>query len=239
MVRESQSETKEMKKLLLLILITSSIFCINQVLQVNAASDPVPQLSAMVNYPDTCNPEFWVTFDISNLGGTAHADSYLSVTLSRSLERVSWHTNPNTPEMMIRIYEKGTKIVGASGSIVETNNTIIEVYNHEFKNNETVRVTIFFENTLYQSPSEWVKCRLVMYPEDTDFTKMIQDPAESIRKDVQGYPVYQFPVAPNMEIYPITNDNIEMIPEFPAGIIVPVLLATTVVIVFAKNKLRK
>ena len=228
-----------MKKLLLLLLITSSIFCINQVLQVNAESDPVPHLSTTVNYPDTCKPEFWLTFDISNLGGTAHADSFLSVTLSRNLELVSWHTNPNTPEMMIRIYEKGDNIVDLSGSIIETNNTIIEVYNHEFKNNETVRVTIFFENTIYQAPSEWVKCRLVMYPEDTDFTKTIQDPEKSIRKDAQGYPVYQFPVAPNMEIYPITNDDIEMIPEFPAGIILPLLGAITLVIVLTKNKLKK
>jgi len=227
-----------MKKLLIVFLITSSILGIDQVIQVNAASDPVPQLSAMVYYPDTCKPEFWATFDISNFGATSHADSYLSVTVSHHLELVSWHTKPETPEMKIRIYEKGDSIVDATGSIVKTNNTIIQVYNHEFKNNETIKVTIFFENTLYQAPSEWIKSRLIMYPKDTDFTKKIQDPTESIRKDSQGYPVYQFPVAPNKQAYPIDSENIEEIPEFPSGIIFPVLLATTFVIIISKKKLR-
>ena len=228
-----------MKKLLFVLLITSSLLFINlDFQQVNASSDPVPQLSATVYYPDTCNPEFWLTFDVSNRGATANADSFLSVTLSRHLEFVTWHTIPNTPEMQIRFYQKGDSIVDISGSTIETNNTIIEVYNHEFKNNETIRVTMFFENTLYQSPSEWIKCRLVMYPKDTDFTAQIQDPEQSIRKDPQRYPVYQFPVAPNKEIYPITNDNVEVIPEFPSGLIFPVLLATTFVIIVAKNKLK-
>lgn len=227
-----------MKKILFIFLITSSIFCIDQIIQVNAASDPVPQLSAMVYYPDTCKPEFWATFDISNFGETSHAESYLSVTLSQNLELVSWHTKPDTPEMKIRIYEKGDSIVDFSGSIVKTNYTVIQVYNHEFKNNETIKVTIFFENTIYQAPSEWIKCRLIMYPKDTDFTTRIQDPIESIRKDSQGYPVYQFPVAPNEKAYPIDSENIEEIPEFPAGIIFPVLLATTFLPIIAKKKLR-
>jgi len=227
-----------MKKLLFVLLITSSIFCIDQVLQVNATSNPIPQLSAMVHYPDTCNPEFWATFDISNHGATSHADSYLSVTLSRHLEVVSWHTKPDTPEMKIRIYEKGDNITDASGLIIKTNNTIIQVYNHQFKNNETIRVTIFFENTLYQAPSEWIKCRLVMYPEVTNFTEKMYEPSESIRKDPQGYPVYQFPVAPNEEKYSINSEIIEEIPEFPSVIIIPILLVTTFVIFVAKNKLK-
>ncbi len=228
-----------MKKLLFMLLITSSIFCISQSFQqVNALSDPVPQLSTIIYYPDTCNPEFWTTFEVSNFGGTAHGDSYLSVTLSRNLELVSWHTIPNLPEMKIRIYEKKDVITDISGATIKTNNTIIEVYNHEFKNNETITVTMFFENTLYQGPSEWIKSRLVMYPKDTNETLQIQDPAQSIIKDPQGYPVYQFPVAPNKEIYSITNEGIEVIPEFPSGIIVPLLLTTTLVMVIAKYKLK-
>jgi hypothetical protein len=77
-----------------------------------------------------------------------------------------------------------------------------------------------------------------MYPKDTDFAKKIQDPIESIRKDPQGYPVYQFPVAPNEQPYPIDSENIEEIPEFPSTIIFPVLLTTTFVILIAKKKLR-
>ncbi|MDG6221930.1 MAG: hypothetical protein IAX21_07460 [Candidatus Bathyarchaeota archaeon] len=229
-----------MKKLFFILLITSSIFCITQGLQqVNASSNPVPQLSTVVYYPDVCNPEFWATFDISNFGATSHADSYLSVTLSPHLELVSWHTTPDTPEMKIRIYEKGSIIVNTSGSTVKTNNTIIEVYNHKLQNNETIKVTIFFENTLYQSPGEWIKSRLVMYPEDIDFTSKIQDPTQSIRKDQQGYPVYQLSVAPNKEIYPINNDNVEVIPEFPSGMIFPLLLAAIFVgIIVVKNKLK-
>ena len=229
-----------MKKLLFMLLITNSIFCIHQGFQqVNASTEPVPQLSGMVYYPDTCDPQFWLSFDISNLGATAHSDSFLSVSLSQNLELVSWHTSPETPEMKIRIYEKGENVVDATGSIIETNYTIIEIYNHEFKNNETIRVTIYFENSLYPGPNEWVKCRLVMYPKDTDFSTNIQDPPESIRKDPQGYPVYQFPVAPNKQIYPIHSEVVEEIPEFPSVIIIPILLVTTFVIIVAKNKLKK
>lgn len=228
-----------MKKLFFVFLITSLILFINPVFsRVNASEDPVPQLSTVVHYPDTCNPEFWATFDISNFGGTSHGDSYLSVTLSRNLELVSWHTTPKIPEMKVRIYEKGDDIVDISGATIETNNKIIEVYNHEFKKTETIKVTIFFENTLYQAPSEWIKCRLVMYSEDPDVTEKIQDPAESIRKDPKGYPVYQFPVAPNEDPYPIDSEDVELIPEFPSGIILPILLATTFVIIISRNKLR-
>ena len=229
-----------MNKLLFVITIISLIFCINQGSeQVNASSDTVPQLSALIYYPDTCNPEFWATFDISNFGTTAHADSYLSVTLSRNLELVSWHTTPNTPEMKIRIYEIGDNVVDISGLGVKTNSTIIEIYNHAFKNNETIRVTIFFENTLYQSPQEWIKCRLVMYPEDTEVTGQIQDPPESIRKDQQGYSVYQFAVEPNKETYPIDSEYVEIIPEFPSVTILPFVLLTISIIVIFKNKFNK
>ena len=219
-----------------------SLFLFTPISQpVKGLTEPVPQLSTIISYPDTCNPEFWATFEITNLGESAHSDSYLSITLSRNLDLLSWYATPRVPDMMIRIYEIGDTVQNMSGSLITTKNKIIQVYNHSFNNNESITITIFFENSLYQATDEWIKCRMVMYPENADVssTLMVQDPAQSTRKDQQGHPVYQLAVAPNNKIYPIDSENIEVIPEFPSWIIVPFLVITTSAAIIVKRKLNK
>ena len=228
-----------MKKLFFIFLITIPIFLVSPIFEkVNASSDPIPQVAAKVFYPDVCNPEFWVTFVISNLGATSSSDSYLSVSLSHHLEFINWETKPNILDMVIRSYEIGETRLNISGLPLEISNKIIEVYNHSFKNNETIEVTLYLENTAYQSP-EWIKSRLVMYPANTSFpaSSIAQDPPESIRKDQQGYSVYQFAVEPNKEIYPIDLENVEIIPEFPSWIILPLFLTFTLSVVVLKKRL--
>ena len=97
-----------MKNSFLLCFLIVSLFLFNFSSEpVNASTEPIPKISANIFYPDTCSPEFWVVFEIANLGSASNYNSTLSITLSLHLDFVSWSTKPDDPDMMIRIYDVG------------------------------------------------------------------------------------------------------------------------------------
>ena len=60
----------------------------------------------------------------------------------------------------------------------------------------------------------------------------------TIIKDQQGHSVYQFGVAPNKKIYPIDSEVVEIIPEFPSWIIMPLFFVALLVIILYRKRMR-
>lgn len=228
-----------MKNNLHFVLIVMSIFLLFSFMSpIEALNDPVPYVSGSVIYPDTCNPEFHVDFEISNLGATSSPASYLSVTLSSHLEYVNWYTTPKIPDLQIRVFEIGNPVLNISDQSISTKNTIIEVYNHSFANSESIKVTIFFELTLYQSNTEWIKYNLVMFPENNDYqiiTPMITDPENSTIINQQGYPVYELSLPINTITVEGKQDDIDIVPEFSSFITLSMFLIISVIVIFYRK----
>ncbi|MCJ7613569.1 hypothetical protein MUO71_02225 [Candidatus Bathyarchaeota archaeon] len=225
------------------IFIIASIILLPPIIKpVNALNAPVPRVSASIYYPDTCNPEFYVDFEISNLGTISSADSYLAVSISSNLDFVNWHTTPHIPDLNIRIFEIGDPMLNISGLPISTENVIIELYNHSFNSAESVTVTLCFELTLYQSSTESVKYNLVMYPEGVifpSFSSIFNDPAISSIKNQQGYPVYELGIPTNNIIVESDPENIDTIPEFPSLIFLPIFLTTTLIVTIYRKRMKK
>jgi len=196
-----------------------------------ALNDPVPHVSATIFYPDTCNPEFQVDFEISNLGARSSSNSYLAISLSSHLDFVTWHTTPEIPDLMVRVFEIGYPIFNMSGLPISTENLIIEAYNHSFDSDESVIVTMFFEMTLYQSSTEWIKYNLVMYPEITNSQSLsiVTDPAIPNIKNQQGYPVHELVIPINNTTFESDPEDIEIVPEF-SSLILLILFPTITII---------
>ena len=196
-----------------------------------ALNDPIPYVSATIIYPDSCNPEFQVDFEISNLGARSSSDSYLAISLSSHLDFVNWHTTPEIPDLMIRVYEIGDPIFNISGLPISTENLIIEAYNHSFDSDESVIVTMFFEMTLYQSSTESIKYNLVMYPESTNSQSLpvITDPAIPNITNQQGYPVHELVIPINNTILESDPEDIDIVPEF-SSLIFLILFPTITII---------
>lgn len=223
-----------MKNNLFHVLVGISILLFCSILPVEALNNPVPQVSASIFYPDTCNPEFHVDFEISNLGAKSSSASYFSVSLSSHLEFVNWYTTPEVPDFQIRFFDIGDTILNISGQPISTKNSIIEVYNHSIANTESIKITIYFELTLYQSSTEWIKYNLVMFPE-TESSQVIDPEIPNIINQ-QGYPVYELRIPINNTIAETDKEEIDVVPEFPT-LILPLifLITTTIVIIYRKH----
>ncbi|MEJ2272262.1 MAG: hypothetical protein P8X91_07260 [Candidatus Bathyarchaeota archaeon] len=206
---------------------------------INAQYDPVPNVSGSIIYPDTCNPEFHVDFEISNLGAASSSASYFVVSLSSHLEFVNWNTTPEVPDLQIRFFEMGDNVLNISNQIISAKNTIIEVYNHSFTNGESIKITMFFELNLYQSSTEWIEYNLIMFPQadnsQTSLTK-VADPENSDILNQQGYPTYKLRIPINNTIVETNPDELEIVPEF-GSFIFPVifLIAIFLVIIYRKQ----
>ena len=232
-----------MKNIVSVIFILASIILLNPIIKpVNALITPIPRVSASIYYPDTCNTEFSVEFEISNLGTPSSTDSYLAVSISSHLVFVNWHTTPHIPDLNIRIFEMGDPVLNISGLPISTENVIIEMYNHSYNSAESVTITMFFELTLYQSSAESIKYNLVMYPEGVNFpsfSSIVNDPAISSIKNQQGYPVYDLGIPINNIKVETDPEDIDIIPEFSSWFILPIFLIANVVIIIYRNRLKK
>lgn len=222
--------------------IFSIILLISIIIPVKALNDPNPHVTASIYYPDTCNPEFRVDFEISNLGAPSSADSYLSLSLSSNLDFINWHTTPQVPDMLIRIFEIGDRVTDMSGSSISTENLIVEVYNHSFNSAESITISMFFELTLYQSSLESINYNLVMYPENTSsqsVLSIVTDPAISSTQNQQGYPVYELRIPINSVTNGTDMDDIDIIPEFPSLIFIVIFLSITIIITTYRKHMNK
>ncbi len=222
--------------------ILSIILLISIIIPVKALNDPVPHVTASIYYPDTCNPEFRVDFEISNLGAPSSADSYLSLSLSSNLDFINWHTTPQVPDMMIRIFEIGERVTNMSGFPISTENLIVEVYNHSFNSAESVTISMFFELTLYQSSLESINYNLVMYPESISSQSVLSiltDPAISSTKNQQGYPVYELRIPINSVTNGSEMDDIDIVPEFPSLIFLVIFLTITIIITTYRKRMKE
>jgi hypothetical protein len=212
------------------------------IVPVKALNDPVPHVTASIYYPDTCNPEFRVDFEISNLGAPSSADSYLSLSLSTNLDFINWHTTPQVADMMIRIFEIGDPLTNMSGFPISTENLIVEVYNHSFDTAESVTISMFFELTLYQSSLESINYNLVMYPKSISSESVlpiVTDPAFSSTKNQQGYPVYELRIPINSVTNGSEMEDIDIVPEFPSLIFLVIFLTTTIIITTYKKRMKE
>jgi hypothetical protein len=212
------------------------------IVPVKALNDPVPHVTASIYYPDTCNPEFRVDFEISNLGAPSSADSYLSLSLSTNLDFINWHTTPQVADMMIRIFEIGDPLTNMSGFPISTENLIVEVYNHSFDTAESVTISMFFELTLYQSYLESINYNLVMYPKSISSESVlpiVTDPAFSSTKNQQGYPVYELRIPINSVTNGSEMEDIDIVPEFPSLIFLVIFLTTTIIITTYKKRMKE
>lgn len=232
-----------MKNIYFTILVATSLILLTHVIKpVNALSAPAPRVSASIHYPDTCNPEFYVNFELSNLGAPSSSESYLSISLSSNLEFIMFHTTPHLQDLMVRIYEIEDPILKASGLPVLAKNKILELYNHSFNSNESVTVSMFFELTLYQSPYESIKYNLVMYQEGTNFPSFsltLTDPPTASITNQPDYPVYELNIPINNILVESEPEDIDVIPEFPSVIILPLFLTTTLVVTIYRTRMKK
>ena len=209
---------------------------------INAQNDPVPNVSGSIYYPDTCNPEFHVDFEISNLGAASSSASYLSISLSSHLEFVNWYTTPNVPDLQLRFFNIGDTVLNISDQPITARNFIVEVYNHSFAYGESIKISMFFELTLYQSSTEWIEYNLIMFPQaDNSQTSLtiVTDPENSDILNQQGYPTHKLRIPINNTSVEPNEDEIEIVPEFGSIIFPIIFLITTFLVIIYRKQIKE
>jgi hypothetical protein len=229
-----------MKNIFYFVALMISILLFSSITPIKALNNPVPHVSGSIFYPDTCNPEFHVDFEISNTGATSSSASYFALSISSHLEFVNWYTTPEIPDIQIRFFEIGDTVLNISNQPISTKNVILEVYNYSLTNSESIKITIFFELTLYQSSTEWIKYNLIMFPE-TDNSQSpldkVTDPDISDIINQQGYPVYELRIPINNTIVETNQEDIDIVPEFQSFIFPLMFLITTILVIIYKKQI--
>lgn len=184
-----------MKRSSLICLCIISIVTISGIAKTSNALDfPAPQVSASTSSIQVnIDSQFSIEFEVSNTGSPSSTDSYLTISISHSLDIISWSSTPSLPDLSFYVYEIGDLIWNNQYEQIPAEYILLDVTGHPFDSYESVTITIVFESLSSQSLDEWIKYRASMLPEGVNYptdVPEVRDPASSPEIDQQGYPVY-------------------------------------------------